>query len=385
MGMKAKAFRGEDPALATLAAQADEAALRPTLLEHELDWVAESEHGDKAWGAVLGLYDGDRLAGYVPFRYRADGLLFRMGNLRMGRLPYRILELFGCGVVAERDEVVADALTQLDEVPWPFHAVIVQEAPVDSPLWRAIGAGRARNLRTFGRDEGIHHMLDLPGSVDEYLARFSNKTRATWKRKGRKLESELGPLRLRVYTTPDEVTELLTTIEPVFRRTYHYHLLGRNLSSANEQLVTNLTRWGHKGWLRGYVLFAGEHPAAYVIGSLARGRFSYDMPGYDPDLAATSPGILLLLRMIEDLIGAGARLLDFGGGDADYKRLLATRSFPERSALLVRRSGYALGLAELQHGMSATARAASRLLERLDIKADVKRWMRGWKLRGEAA
>jgi CelD/BcsL family acetyltransferase involved in cellulose biosynthesis len=380
--VKAKVFGAQDPGLAGLAEEAAASALEPAQLEHEIAWVAESDHGAGARAAVLGLFDGDRLAGYVPFRYRADGLLFRFAGVRLGRVPYRTVELFGRGVVAKEDGVIDAALSRLDAVPWPFHAVMVNEVPTESPLWRAITTGAAGKLSVIERDRGVHHVIDLPRSMEAYLGHFSAKTRSTWKRKTRKLESEAGPLSLVVYTRPDQVMELLATVEPVSRKTYHYHLLGRDLSPRNENLSRNLTRWAHRGWLRGYVLFAGQRPIAYAVGSVARRRFSYDLPGYDPELAAHSPGLVLLLRMIEDLITADvADLLDFGGGDAGYKQLLATRSFSEASALLVRHTPYAQGVARLQRGLAATAHVAGQLLDRFDLRARARNWLRSCHLR----
>jgi hypothetical protein len=382
MAVVAKVYRAQDPGLTGLAEEVARSSLLPGQLEHEIDWVAQSDHGRHSSAGVLGLFDDDQLAGYLPFRYRADGLLFRFASVRLGRLPYRTVELFGRGLVANHDHLISDALARLDAVPWPFHAVAVHEVPTESPLWRAISAGEASGFRTIERERGVHHVADLPRDADAYFGRFSGKTRSTWKRKARKLETDTGPLSLRVYTAPHEVVEMLGTIEPVFRLTYHYHLLGRNLSPGNQQLVGNLTRWAKRGWLRGYVLFGGERPLAYVIGSVARRRFSYDMPGYDPRLAASSPGIVLLLRLIEDLIDKDvADLLDFGGGHADYKELLATRSFSETNALLVRRTPYAQSIAYLNRGMTVTAQRGSQLLERFQVKSRLKNWLRSCHLR----
>jgi hypothetical protein len=379
--VEGRLYGARDPGLAVLEEQAQEAALCPGQLEHEIPWVVDSDHGRDVSGAVLGLFDGQRLAGYVPFRYRADGLLFRVGGIRLGRLPYRTIELFGRGVVANQDHLIAEALSGLRTVPWPFHALAVQETPTESPLWQAIASGAAGEYQTLKRATTVHHVVDLPGSFEAYMAGFSAKTRSTWKRKTRKLESDCGPLRLEVFTEADEVSSMLALIEPVCRLTYHYHLMGHDLSPRNLQLVRNLTGWAQRSWLRTYVLFAGDRPVAYVVGSLSRGRYSYDMPGFDPGLSAASPGILLLLRMVEDLIGVEATMLDFGSGHADYKEMLATRSFPEVSALLVRRTPYAQGIAHLQRGVLAAAKSGTQLLDRFQVKSRVKNWVKGRRFR----
>jgi len=318
----------------------------------------------------------------MPFRYRADGLLFRMASVKLGHLPYRTVELFGPGVVTRDEQVVTEALTRIDAVSAPFDALLLNEVPTESALWRAVSAKTARGFHTIERERGIHHVVDLPRSPDAYRARFSAKTRGTWARKTKKLESEHGPLSLRVYTRPEQVLDLLTTVEPVSKLTYHYHLLGRDLSPRNTQLAANLQCLARRGWLRSHVLFAGERAVAYAIGSLSRRRYSYDLPGFDPALSTTSPGILLLLRMIDEMIESNvADVFDFGGGHADYKALLANRSFSEINALLVRRRPYAQGIAYLQRGMVSGTHRVAQLMERFQVKSRIKNWMRTWKLR----
>jgi CelD/BcsL family acetyltransferase involved in cellulose biosynthesis len=91
-----------------------------------------------------------------------------------------------------------------------------------------------------------------------------------------------------------------------------------------------------------------------------------------------------LLRIIEDLVASGAQVLDFGSGHADYKELLATRSYYETSALLVRRTAYAQGIAYLQRGTLATAAVTASFLDRFRVKSLVKNWMRRLRLRPTA-
>jgi hypothetical protein len=381
--VEAKVFEVRDPGLPRLAQAAEASALMPAQIEHDIDWLAESDHGQNVSAAVVGLYESDGLAGYVPLRYRSDGLLVRFAGVRLGRLPYRMVELFGPGVVARHDGVIPQVLAGLETLPWPFHAVSLQEIPTESPLWQAISAGGAGGFQVVERERAIHHVVDLPRDLDAYLGRFSAKTRGTWKRKAKKLEAECGPLTLRVYHQAHEVVPLLTCIEPVFRLTYHYHLLGRDLSPGNERLVGNLRRWADRGWLRAFVLFGGDRPLAYVIGCVNRRRYSYDMPGYDPRLSPSSPGIILLLRLVEELITHDvADVLDFGGGHADYKQLLATRSYEEANALLIRRTPYAQGVPAFQRALAATARTGAHVLERYQLKSRAKNWLRRRHLRG---
>jgi CelD/BcsL family acetyltransferase involved in cellulose biosynthesis len=169
----------------------------------------------------------------------------------------------------------------------------------------------------------------------------------------------------------------LRTISPVYFKTYHHSLLQQNLTLENTSLVRNLQQRAGRDWVRAYVLFAGDRPVAYALGYLAGRRFTYELPGYDPDLAAHSPGLILVLRLIEDLITRGeADVLDFGSGDNEYKQLFATRSYLEVSALLVRDGRMARGLAAVYGGLAAVSRLGAEVLARHGVKRRVLGWLR---------
>src|SRR5262249_49779291 len=154
---------------------------------------------------------------------------------------------------------------------------------------------------------------------------------------------------VRKYATEQDAADLARAVESVVKKTFHYHLLGADLTTNNHVFVSNLTTWGRHGWLRAYVLFGDEKPIAYAIGYLIERRFQYEQIGYDPELARSSPGTYLLSRIVEDLIESkAADLLDFGSGDADYKRLFGNRSYEEGTMLLTRRTLYAQSAARAE-------------------------------------
>jgi CelD/BcsL family acetyltransferase involved in cellulose biosynthesis len=272
---------------------------------------------------------------------------------------------------------VPRAIEACHELPWPFEAFNLWETPVESPLWRAVERGALAGLRPLERKRAPRYLIDLPSSFDTYLGHFSGKSRATLLRKARRLEELAGPLSVRPYVRPGEMASWLQTIAPVFLKTYHHHLLGLNLTSDNLELLRNLEHCARHGWVRSYVLFAGERPIAYVQGYLAGRQFRYEMPGYDPELGEHSPGLVLLLRLIEDLIGDGAAdVVDFGSGDQEYKKLFSTRSYLEVSALLVRSSPRARGTAAIYGALAGASRLGTRLLERHGIKKRMLSWLR---------
>jgi CelD/BcsL family acetyltransferase involved in cellulose biosynthesis len=101
------------------------------------------------------------------------------------------------------------------------------------------------------------------------------------------------------------------------------------------------------------------------------------MPGYDPAFASHSPGLVLLPRLIEDLVTTrAADSVDFGAGDADYKRMFANTSFQGVHALLTKRRPYPWAAAQLERAVSAASRQGARLLDRWRLKSWLKSLIR---------
>ncbi len=363
----------ERAALSALARAAEAAGLAPHQMEHDLEWLACTDHGTGSTPGALALRRGGRLVGYVPLRRRSFPLHLRAGEISLVKLPIRAVQLFGRVLVGDEDGLAEAALDALSRLSLPFDLATLEELPLDCPIAQAIGGGRSAGLSVVERARGPHWLVDLPKSPEEILGRFSSKTRSTFGRKARKLEKEVGPLWLRVHAKPEEQLPFLKTVEAVARKTYHYRLLGRRITSDNDELRRNLEAWATRGWVRAYVLGAGERCLAYVICYRVGRRFFYEIPGYDPDLASHSPGNVLLVKLLEELVGSGlADELDFGAGDADYKRLFGTRSFDEASFFLVRRRLYAQGAVRAERAFAWGSRQAVHALDRLGVKAKLK-------------
>ena len=122
----------------------------------------------------------------------------------------------------------------------------------------------------------------------------------------------------------------------------------------------------------------GKHgPIAYTIGYLVARGYFYEMVGYDPDYAEHSPGNELLARLIEDLTKTkSADYVDFGAGDAKYKRYFGNDSYLEISAVLIRKRPYALFAASLEQTLAFTSRLVGNVLDRLQLKSRLKNFLR---------
>jgi hypothetical protein len=208
----------------------------------------------------------------------------------------------------------------------------VEDLDVATPLW----AGLERLVR---EDEAHlfhpyrsqpHWWIRFPDDPERYFAKLGSKTRNTLRRKAKKLEHTL----VRV-TARDDVADYLTRAQQVSATSWQGKRLGLRVA-GDERERRFFERVADRGALRSYLLEHRGEPIAFLTGLQWRGRFILDETGFDARHAAASPGTVLLYRVLRDLAAQDCpQWLDFGAGDADYKRRfgnVATRSGP---ALLV--------------------------------------------------
>lgn len=366
-------------ALLELAPEAAAAGLWPSQLEHTPAWLVDSDHGPGAVAGAVRVDEGGRLAAYLPMRLRPTGLAMKVGEFRVARLPYTTVQLFGQGLIGGSEPAACAALAALQQLPRWFDAATLEETPTDCPLWRAATGGMLEGYAAIERGRATHRLVELPESFDDYFAALAKKTRTNLRRGTRFLDELFGGHELRTYTSPDQVEDLARAVEVVVKKTFHYHLLGQDLTRANDAFVRNLASWARHGLLRSYVLWGGETAVAYVIGYVVGRRYQYEQIAYDPDpaVARASPGNYLLSRIVCDLISSrAASVLDFGSGDAEYKRVFGNSSFEEGRMLLVRRRPYSLAVAHSERLFARTSRGAARLLDRLGLRSPLKSLVR---------
>ena len=196
----------------------------------------------------------------------------------------------------------------------------------------------------------------IPATFDEYLSARSSKTRSNVKRYARRLEERYGDgdgVSFRVFRTTEELEELMRDTAAVHVKTYQ-HGMGAGLKGTElEKRLRELA--AARGWFRGFVLYLDGAPSAFWHGSAYRGVFYTGPTGYDPAHRDLRLGTYVLGRMVETLCGE-VDWMDFGSGDAEYKRHFSDESRLEEdvSVFSPRPRPVAINLAQ------TTVRGASR-------------------------
>jgi CelD/BcsL family acetyltransferase involved in cellulose biosynthesis len=192
-------------------------------------------------------------------------------------------------------------------------------------------------LRAFLRQRYRRSYASLNGGFDAYLGRFSAKTRSTLKRKLRKMaEASGGSLDIRTYSTPDEAEVFHRLARELSARTYQERRLDYGLPEGDGALA-EMRSLAARGAMRGWLLFLHGRPISYLYAPGEGTTLVYAYLGYDPDHAHLSPGIVLQLEAMRELMEEGRfTLFDFTEGESRHKKQFETGGIDCVDLLLLR-------------------------------------------------
>ncbi len=219
---------------------------------------------------------------------------------------------------------VADTLPPWDEFSSGVEVAVVSGQPIEKDLPRWVL--RPDSIRYVTVNENRYY-IDLRGTTFvDYLKKFSSKSRANLGKSVRKfMDFSGGQIRCREFRSAQEMIEFLRLAGGVSRKTYQERI-GQGLPHSDE-FQRRVSSLASRDAVRGYVLFHGDRPVAYVFCDAQGDNLIYEHLGYDPEFRDWSPGRVLLYLMLEKLFAEQRfRFLDFGGTEHDYKKFFSTGS-----------------------------------------------------------
>jgi CelD/BcsL family acetyltransferase involved in cellulose biosynthesis len=182
---------------------------------------------------------------------------------------------------------------------------------------------------------------------------------------------------VRRFSTPADVDTFLACTAHVSPRSWQGQGLSLHLG-LGESFRTHFTTLARLGALRAYVLYHQDQPVAFLYGWQWNGYFAYEEVAYDSALAAFSPGQVLLYRVVEDLVADRCpEVLDFGCGDARYKRSFGNHESASGPVVLAPRSVKSQLWSGLRQTRSAVDRGMRELLHRTGLYEHARRMYRG--------
>lgn len=271
---------------------------------------------------LVGRLERKRLSfgvGYVrAFRPWARCLTFVYGSMHGNGSPENTRLLLG---------EVMDCLKQ-DEAD----VAMLEFVPLDSPLYHlSLQVPGILSRDTLPAPQG-HSKMTVPESIEHVYGRMSRERRKHIKASLKRLQTNaVGEPEVVCYRTTADLDLLFQDAEQIARKTYQRGL-GVGFAD-NPQVRKRLALGAEKGWLRGYFLYLGKRPCAFWIGMAYGETFVSEYMGYDPEFRQLSPGMVLIMRVIEAFCnhanGERVKQLDFGLGAAEYKEVLSDESWQE--------------------------------------------------------
>lgn len=249
--------------------------------------------------------------------------------------------------------------------------VLFENLEVHSPLWDALAAGRRDAAILRPSEPQPHWWIEVPERADDYWKQLSKETRRDLRKNAKRLEHTLVR-----YAAPEQVPELLRKAHQVSRASWQSRRLGLRVRNDQEE-----TRFWEAvaavGGLRSYVLEQGGRPLAFQLAVQWNGCLLLEETGYDPAYRGSSPGSVLVYRVLEDVLAQDTpRLIDFGFGDGGHKASLCNRKTMSGPVLLVRRGWRPMAAMRLWQARQSVSRRARATLKSLRVLPVLRRLYR---------
>jgi hypothetical protein len=326
---------------------------------------------DRSEAASVAAASSDRYFPETNWEFAIVPLRFDVGGVVLGAVPLRL---------CRRSASLSERPLARGEIPDPPAATlgsagyVVWSQPIETNLPVLT---RTDKRIVYAPRQYRRFVIDMSGDFDDYLAKFSAKTRATLRRKRRKLaEASGGAIAWEQYRTAAELLRFFDLASGVSARSYQERLLHLGLP-RNPDFIKSAQDRADQDQLRAFLLFLDGRPIAYLYCPVDHSVVRYAHLGFDPAHAALSPGTVLQLLALEALFAERRyAYFDFTEGEGQHKELFSTGSRLCADLYVLDRRLQLLALITLHHGIDCAASGAGALLQRLGLKARLRRFVR---------
>lgn len=235
---------------------------------------------------------------------------------------------------------------------WDFDHLLESQQPFEAYRWKSSPSP----------------YMDLSRGFEAYRATTQSQTISQVLRKARKMEREVGPLRLEPSTTNRDIFRtLLAWKSEQYRRTKALDIFTREWTVGLLENILERRGKEFSGMLT--ALYAGDHLAAVHMGMRAGSVLHCWFPAYNQRLQQYSPGLVLWMEVARAADELGIRRIDFGKGAGQYKTSLMSGAVQVAEGSVACNPAYRLwrhGARQAREWVrSSPLRAPARLLRRL--------------------
>jgi hypothetical protein len=344
--------------------------MRDSDIDFYLEFVEASEHVLRPH--IIAIYRGGALDALLVGRLEEYDLKLELGYARP-KIPTRALVFMD--FLRGNDSIENGALlvqSVLEALRRKQAAMALLPAMCDSNFYRA-----AVDLPGFqSRDHAIRqypsYKLNLAGGYGGISKRFSQGLRYEIKKKQKKIAADFGTrARFASYSSPNDLEMVASQMEEVAKKTYQRAI---GVGFTNDPFMRRrLLLCARMGWLRAFLAYVDDQPCAFALGTVYHGTYLSDFVGHDPKYFQYSFGLTVHNYMIEELCKEGVRMIDFGAGEAEYKRRFSTESGTYAEVRIFAPNFNGLALNAAASGVGALNKSAIWLLNRTKVLPRIKR------------
>lgn len=222
----------------------------------------------------------------------------------------------------------------------------------------------------------IHRSMSVPDRIDSFYKSRSKRHRGNLRRYIRNLEEEYAnQVRIISYRREAEVEEFITAASQISSQTYQ-DKLGSSFVD-NEQTKKLIETAARCGWLRAHVLYVGDEPCAFQCALHYKRIYFLEQIGFNTKWRQYNAGTVLFLKVLEELCeGRETETIDFGFGDADYKRSYGNMRWQEASVYIFAPRLYPIFVNMLRTSVMGLNTGLEYILNRTGFAGWVKRHWR---------
>jgi len=325
---------------------------------------------------VMVLYCDGAPKAMVIGRLERQRITCRVGYTTVLNPSMRCLSVIYGGVLGQlSDRICVKLLQEIVGVLKQGDADVVffNRLRLDSPLYNLARTTPSFLCRCHSPVVEPHWQTHLPDSIEAfYKGKLASRKRYL-KRYSAALENACsGPVEMVRYSSQDKLDYVISAASEMSAKTYKHALdVGFRDDCLTRSLLTEAAR---RGQLRAYVLYAGGKACAFEFGFEYGNTFFPEHIGYDPALSSCSPGTVLFIKVLEDLIqDSDVSVLDYGFGAATYKERFGTRSWPEASVYVFAPRVYPVLVNMLRSSMMGLSRGMAYVLDGTGLTGWTKR------------
>ena len=348
------------------------------------DWEQSAFSSDGQKLHIIVLRNEGQIGGIFPLVISKKRFVLNLSVYKRIQGPkIRQMSCYGDALIHENDpnsnSALFSTLLEYLSVSVRFDMLYLQDFRTNTPFAQYCIENQNRfPIRIFDilSEPQFDHQIELPETFDQLLASRSSKHRYNMRREQSAFDKQFPETRLICCKNQEDVSYFLEKSDNVRQASWKSLTFGfvPQNTQKNREKFLSLAR---HGWLRSYLLLSkDEEPLAFVHGYEYYGVYYTQDMCFEQSYANFSPGKKCLYRMVQELLSHNPpRLIDFGFGSAEYKRIWGNVMIPSTSVYFVR-SIKGTFLVRMQKVINRFVLWCKRLLERWKVADRIRKILR---------